>query len=148
MDNNYHARVFLSGLLGKPDYMNSRIWKEHQEMQARFLLSKGLTPDSTVLDVGCGPLRLGVALIPRLTRGWYYGVDINADTLKAGRKVLSDAGVEASRVTLVCSADFDTALVDRPIDIAFSNSLFSHLSLNSVLMCLKRVRGVIKEDGR
>ncbi len=147
MDNHYGKRVFLSTLLAQPDYRNDRIWSEHQQMQMRFLSSKGMSANSSVLDMGCGPLRLGVALIPKLTNGWYYGVDINENTLQAGRKVLIEHGVSNNRFSLICSDSFDTSEIKGSIDFAFSNSLFSHLSLNSILMCLKKIREVIATNG-
>ena len=146
-ENPYKSRVFLSDLLKRTDYQEQRAWTEHQQMQVDFLKSRGFGPGSNVLDVGCGPLRLGVALIPELETGWYYGQDINADTLDLGRQVLADAGVTSSRYTLLCSSDFNLDGVDRAIDIAFSNSLFSHLSLNSILICLMRVRERLSPAG-
>ena len=147
MDNNYKDVVFLSRVLSSDNYTESRVWKEHQEMQMNFLSSRGLSSDSVILDVGCGPLSLGVALIPKLVNGWYYGLDINSETLMAGRKVLSDHGIKSERYSLICSDNFCTESVDKSVDIAFSNSLFSHLSLNSILKCLIQVRASIKETG-
>lgn len=146
-ENPYRKKVFLSSVLNKPDYKTKRVWTEHQEMQVEFLRAKGFCPSSNILDVGCGPLRLGVKLIPELETGWYFGQDINRKALELGRKVLSDAEVNSYRYTLLCSNDFDMNSVDRKIDIAFSNSLFSHLRLNSILICLIKVRKTLKPSG-
>ncbi len=147
MDNHYEKTVFLSGLFEKPDYQANRQWKAHQEMQIKFLLSKGLASSCHFLDVGCGPMRLGVKVIPLIKTGWYYGVDINQDTLDLGRKVLLDHDVNSQRFTLIQTKNFELDDVDKPIDIAFSNSLFSHLSLNSIRLCLTSVRRVLSENG-
>lgn len=146
-ENPYDAQVFLSNVLDKPDYKTQRVWTEHQEMQVKFLRSKGFCPSSNVLDVGCGPLRLGVRLIPELDTGWYFGQDINEEVLDLGRRVLADAGVTSSSFSLLASDDFNFTAVNRKIDLAFSNSLFSHLSLNSILICLLKVRGTLKRSG-
>lgn len=147
MENNYRSDVFLSTLRGRQDYGDDQIWREHQLMQFSFLRQRGLRPDWHVLDVGCGPMRLGVKLIPELTQGWYYGQDINAETLAFGQEILRDAGVEEGRYSLFANERFDFSAVDKPIDVAFSNSLFSHLNLNSILICLQRVRPLLRSNG-
>ena len=70
--------MFLEDLRQQKDRQQQRIWAEHQQMQLSFLQRRGLTASSTVLDIGCGPMRLGSALIPLLNEGWYYGQDINS----------------------------------------------------------------------
>ena len=50
-------------------------------MQLSFLQRHGFESSSTILDLGCGPMRLGSALIPLLRDGWYYGQDINPETI-------------------------------------------------------------------
>ena len=76
-ENPYRQDVFLEDLRQQKDRQQQRIWAEHQQMQLSFLQRSGLTASSTVLDIGCGPMRLGSALIPLLNDGWYYGQDIN-----------------------------------------------------------------------
>lgn len=39
------------------------------------LLELGLSPESRVIDIGCGVLRLGYWLIPFLHEGCYYGIE-------------------------------------------------------------------------
>lgn len=145
--NKYKKLVFLENIVKQPNYKTQRVWTEHQEMQVDFLHSRGFCSSSNVLDIGCGALRLGVKLIPELDTGWYFGQDINIQVLELGRKVLEDYGVDSSRFTLMDSDAFDLSLVDRNIDIAFSNSVFSHLDLNSIFICLRSVREKIKPTG-
>ena len=76
-ENPYRQSVFLEDLRDHKDLDNHRTWAEHQEMQLSFMHRRGLTSSSTVLDLGCGPMRLGSVLIPLLKDGWYYGQDIN-----------------------------------------------------------------------
>ena len=48
-------------------------------------------------------MRLGSALIPLLKDGWYYGQDINPDTIAFGEEVLREAGIpEQAPYTIVC----------------------------------------------
>ena len=65
-ENLYRQDVFLDDLRYANDRQQQRIWAEHQHMQLSFLQRWGLTSSSTLLDIGCGPMRLGSALIPLL----------------------------------------------------------------------------------
>ena len=56
-------------------------------------------------------------------------------------------GLRGGRYSLFANDKFDFEAVDQPIDVAFSNSLFSHLSLNSILICLQRVRPLMRNNG-
>ena len=147
-ENTYQHEVFLDHLRHRSDREAERIWHEHQQMQLSFLQRRGLRPSSTVLDLGCGPMRLGSVLIPLLSSGWYYGQDLNPDTLAYGEEVLRQAGIAPDApYTLMASERFDLSAVDRPVDIAFANSLFSHLTLNSIITCLLQLRPVLARHG-
>tara|TARA_B100000674_G_scaffold413336_1_gene361973 strand:- start:537 stop:1061 length:525 start_codon:yes stop_codon:yes gene_type:complete len=93
-------------------------------------------------------MRLGSALIPLLKDGWYFGQDINPNTIAFGEEVLREAGIsDQAPYTLFASDQFDLSLVDRPVQIAFSNSLFSHLSLNSIFTALLQLQTVLTPSG-
>jgi len=147
-ENPYHREVFLGALRDCADLSGERLWVEHQQMQLKFLLRRGLKPSTRLLDLGCGPMRLGAAVIPLLTTGWYLGQDLNPETLAFGEEVLRRAGIaEQANYTLLASERFDLSAVEGPIDLAFSNSLFSHLNLNSILTCLLQLKTVLKPQG-
>ena len=147
-ENSYRQDVFLENLRLQKDRQKQRIWFEHQEMQLSFLRRRGLTSSTTVLDLGCGPMRFGSVLIPLLNEGWYFGQDINSSTISFGEEVLREAGIpEEAPYTLFSSEQFEFSLIDRPIQIAFSNSLFSHLTLNSIFTALLQLQTVLAPSG-
>ena len=147
-ENAYNTDVFLQEVVGKPDWKNDRMWKEHQDMQIKFLMARGLSPSTVFLDLGCGPMRLGSSLIPLLDDGFYYGQDLNVKTIALGEEVLESYNVARSKpYKLAATNDFSLSFVDRPVDIAFSNSLFSHLTLNSIAMALISVKEVLAPKG-
>ena len=147
-ENFYRQDVFLEDLRQQKDRQNQRIWAEHQQMQLSFLQRHGLNSSSTLLDLGCGPMRLGSALIPLLKDGWYFGQDINPETIAFGEDVLREAGIpENAPYTLFASDQFELSLIDRPVQIAFSNSLFSHLTLNSIFTALLKLQTVLAPSG-
>ena len=104
---------------------------------------------STVLDLGCGPMRLGSVLIPMLKEGWYYGQDINPNTIAFGEEVLREAGIPEQITLHSClrPTNLTFELVDRPVQIAFSNSLFSHLTLNSIFCGFVTTETVLAPSG-
>ncbi len=60
------------------------MWEEIGKLQFDFLLCKGLKPDSHLLDIACGSLRLGVKAIPYLERSHYLGIEKESGLVKAG----------------------------------------------------------------
>ena len=147
-ENPYRQDVFLEDLRQQKNRQQQRIWAEHQKMQLSFLQRRGFTSSSTVLDIGCGPMRLGSALIPLLKEGWYFGQDINPGTIGFGEEVLREAGIpRQAPYTLFSSDQFELTPVDRPIQIAFANSVFSHLTLNSIFTALLQLQTVLAPSG-
>ena len=67
-ENSYRQDVFLQDLRHQKNRYQQRIWSEHQHMQLSFLLRHGFKSSSTVLDLGCGPMRLGFGPNPLDTR--------------------------------------------------------------------------------
>ena len=147
MDNHYAEHVFLERLLERPGFADAAEWRERQRIQLDYVRGLGFGPASRLLDIGCGPLRLGSALIGELDEGFYFGADVNPRTLALGERVLSQLGVTGRRYALSASSNFDFAFVDAPVDFAFSNSLMSHLAANSILLCLTHVKPVLAAGG-
>lgn len=59
-------------------------WDQLGNLQLDFLVQRGLQPHHALLDVGCGPLRAGVKLVPYLDPGNYYGIDLSDILIEAG----------------------------------------------------------------
>jgi SAM-dependent methyltransferase len=125
-------------------------WNRLGALQFDYLRSKGLLPSSYLLDVGCGAMRGGLHFARYLDPGHYYGVDVNESLIRAARsRELPDAGLadrvpEANlRVTDRFDVDFG-----RRFDYALAVSLFSHLPLNHIKLCLYRLSQVMAPQGR
>ena len=87
-------------------------------------------------------MRLGSALIPLLNKGWYFGQDINPQTIQYGEEVLREKGISLHAPYTLFADHFNFHVVDRPVHIAFANSVFSHLTLNSIFTALLQLRTV------
>jgi SAM-dependent methyltransferase len=108
------------------------------KLEFQFLLSIGLQPDWTVIDVGCGSGRLAVQLAPWL-KGSYLGTDILPSLLHHAR-VLCDRPdwqfVETDGEQI--PADDETA------DLVCFFSLFTHISHEETWRYLLEAKRVLK----
>lgn len=124
-------------------------WDELGALQLTFLRAQGLQVSHRLLDVGCGPLRGGIHLVDYLDPGGYYGIDINESLLDAGYEhelpeaLRSKLPRDHLRATDRFDCDFGVQF-----DYAVAHSLFTHLSLNQVRLCLFRVARVMPPGGR
>jgi SAM-dependent methyltransferase len=125
------------------------LWDEMGALQLQFLVAQGLQPQHTLLDVGCGSLRAGIHFVDYLDPGRYYGVDINETLLDAGyeRELADDLRPKLPRENLRATERFDCDF-GVPFDFAIAQSLFTHLSLNHIRLCLYRVAKVMPVGGR
>ena len=135
-----------------PDWHRKAIglpWAELGQLQFDFLVGRGLKPEHYLLDVGCGPLRAGVHFIRYLEAGHYYGIDLHAELLAAGRDVeLPRHGLVDKRPVLTVMADFDFRKLDRQFDFALAQSVFTHLPLNDIIRCLMRMEEALAPGGQ
>jgi SAM-dependent methyltransferase len=124
-------------------------WEQMGPLQLEFLISQGLEPRHRLLDVGCGPLRAGMHFVDYLDPGGYYGIDINETLLDAGydHELPEPLRPKLPRDHLRATERFDCSFgVD--FDYAIANSVFTHVSLNHVRLCLFRVAQVMPPGGR
>jgi SAM-dependent methyltransferase len=138
-------------MAGKHRAVIGGLWDELGQLQIDFLIAQGLKPHHTLLDIGCGSLRAGVKLIKYLDAGNYFGTDLNESLLSVGYDIeLAKVGLTAKlpRAQLIVDGDFDFAWCRRPFDFVLAQSVFTHLPLGFVRICLERLCGVVKVGGR
>lgn len=125
-------------------------WDQHGKTQLDSLVSQGLRPDHTFLDIGSGAFRAGRHLIDYLEPAHYYGIDINKSLLEVGyENELSDEQRAKLPLGNIHATDrFDADFGGVQFDLAIAQSVFSHISLNNARVCLHRVAKVMKPGGR
>ena len=96
--------------------------------------------NKSFIDIGAGDIVLGEYLNEIGTPKIFYAQDLSEHSLKKGIKRIKNSGVEIEIFRTITSDNFNFSEVnDLSLDYAFSNSLFSHLSINSILLCLKNL---------
>jgi SAM-dependent methyltransferase len=124
------------------------VWDTHGHRQLDYFKLQGLQPSHTFLDVGCGCFRAGRHMVDYLEPGHYFGVDANHSLMQAGYDVeLTDE--QRTKLPLANLRANDRFDVDfgTPIDFAVAQSVFTHVSLNHIRLCLYRVAKVMKPGG-
>jgi SAM-dependent methyltransferase len=118
------------------------MWNDIGVLQFNFLVQRGLQPHHRLIDVGCGSLRGGVRFARYLEKGNYFGIDLNQSLIDAGyEKELKPEGLEqrVPRSNLYATHDFDVSVFGKRFDYALALSVFTHLPLNSIRICLERL---------
>jgi SAM-dependent methyltransferase len=139
VQKNAH-RSFVTGAGAK--------WEEGGRGQLDFMIAHGLKPHHKLVDIGCGALRAGRHFVDYLDVGNYYGVDANYDLVSLGyNKELTDEQrarlpVPHLRVNERFDVNFGVNM-----DFAIAQSVFTHVSLNHVILCLHRLAKVMKPGG-
>jgi hypothetical protein len=117
-------------------------WAETAGVQMALLLDEGLTPETRLLDIGCGCLRLGHRAVPYLNPGHYWGTDASLALMQRGWQAEL---AEADRARLPLSQlieDTDFAFPGLPpmIDMAIAFGVFTHLPGQALRPALASLR--------
>ncbi len=124
------------------------LWDEVGRLQFEFLESRGLKPEHKLCDTGCGALRGGIHFVRYLEPGNYYGLDINASLLEAGRRELEQAGLTEKKANLLVDDRFAMSRFETKFDYILTVSVFTHLYANHIVRCLCEARKVLAPRGQ
>jgi hypothetical protein len=154
MDSKYYDENYIQQQLQLRTHRQivGGLWEEIGALQFEFMKGRGLQRASLLLDVGCGALRGGVKFVEYLNRDGYFGIDISQSLLDAGyaqeispRQDLAD---KLSRRNLHCTDNFDAASFGTQFDYAIAQSVFTHLTFNSIRLCFENLAAVIRRRGK
>jgi SAM-dependent methyltransferase len=136
--------------LGGHRHIIGGLWDEMGEHQRAYLVSQGLLPGDRLLDIGCGSLRAGVKLVPFLDPGHYHGIDLVPALLDDGyaREILPlGLAARLPRENLAAADAFQIPFAGIVFDHALAQSLFSHLPINHLRLCLYNLRPRMRQGG-
>lgn len=124
------------------------MWDEIGQLQFDYIKAKGHKPSDSLIDIGCGSFRGGTHFIPFLNKGKYFGFDINYKLIEAGLEHEVSQKDRDEKIILdnfFAAKDFEFPAHWNNIDAALSISLFTHLTLNTMRLCLTRAHKVLKK---
>ena len=118
-------------------------------MAFNLLTTLGLRQHHSLLDIGCGSLRIGRLLIPYMNRGKYFGVEPNEWLVDEGiKRELGETLVEIKRPTFFFSDSPDTiSQAETSFDFALAQSIFSHCGLDLIKGWLSAISRSLAQDG-
>ncbi len=97
------------------------------------LLKIGITPDSRVLDVGCGALRGGYWLIHFLKPNRYFGIEPHRAMLEAGKQLLLEEEIIADKKPQFDHNEtFDFSVFNEKFDFVVARSVWTHASKSQI----------------
>jgi SAM-dependent methyltransferase len=123
------------------------VWRQLVQYQFNILTSLGLKPEHSLLDVGCGPLTVGIRLIPYLNRGNYAGVDLRPEPISEAYGLVAKHSLVHQNPTLVNSDTFGrNELPDRTFDYMWVSQLCCHLDDAQMIQLFEQARASLKPD--
>ena len=96
-----------------------------------YLIKKGITSNSYLLDFGCGALSSGINFIKFLDTSHYFGIDISDKAIELGQSRILDENLPSKKPNLL-SFDEDIPTFDIKFDYIFANSVFTHMPMNDI----------------
>src|SRR5436190_1282619 len=118
-------------------------------MTFNLLTTLGLRQHHSLLDIGCGSLRIGRLLIPYLNRGKYFGMEPNEWLVEEGiNHEIGKSLVEIKHPTFFFS-DSPGIITQANVafDFALAQSIFSHCELNLIKNWLAAISPSLARDG-
>jgi len=105
-------------------------WEEHRRFQMEFARRMGLTPNSKFIEIGCGPLTLGLPMIDYLAAGNYIGIDVRPEVLNLSWQQVGKSGLSGKNPRLVISRSFgaEELPADTRANMMWSFSVLYHLT--------------------
>ena len=138
------ADVATSVFLGGPVKHFARVGRN----QLAVLLNNGLSPDSMVLDVGCGALRGGYWIMRVLDPGGYCGIEPNIAMLAAGlERIVEPEVVERAAPRFDHNDRFDFRVFATAFDFVIARSIWTHASKPQIETMLDSFAAVAAPGG-
>jgi len=117
-------------------------------LQMNLLSALGLEETDTVLDFGCGSLRLGRCLIPFLQRGGYYGIEPHDWLIQDGFDKETGAQLRTLKAPLFSNDDsFDCTVFDTSFDFIMAQSIITHAGPVQTARLIETAGQALKADG-
>lgn len=113
----------------------------------------GLREDTCLLDIGCGPLRLGRFLIVFLRPELYHGLEPEKEVVELAlqEEIVRPYGkrlLEYKNPKFLHNSTFDLSGFQTKFDMVIAEQVFIHCGTEQLIQCLRSVKGHLKPSGR
>ena len=123
-------------------------WKSRGAFQLFFLQEMGMHQNSKVLDVGCGPGRASKHLIAFLADNNYYGLDYNADFIRAACAMSEKENLAVKHPSFKVVQNFNLVHNESIFDYAIAFSVLNHCDVEQKEAFFKRIPIVMKTGSK
>ena len=137
-----HPDAQRHSLVGRPD-----LWQMKRAFQIDFLRRQGLKANHRVLDIGCGSLRGGAALIAYLEPHGYCGIDVRESVLAEARRELLREKLSAKHPRVELVSDMATLDLQTRFDVLWAFSVLFHLADPILDACLLMAARHLEPEG-
>lgn len=130
---DFYAESVTTALEGKKEHASlGPLLKDGRDQAVRRifkqLISQGISPADTVVDYGCGTLRIGRPFIEFLDADRYVGMDIDERILDAGRRSLPAELIVSKQPTLaVITHESVMRVAERKPRWIFAKGVLQHV---------------------
>lgn len=145
-----------------PNFQDDGFYLGSAKKEAGWLADRfGLSPESSLLDVGSGPGRLAIGIIQRVGEiEKYRGVDVSEESVRWGQEHITPehpnfqfvhVDVENRRYNPEGSgkdSGFEFPFANEEFDLITLYSVFTHMLTDGVRAYLKDFRRILKPEGR
>ena len=118
-------------------------------MSFNLLTTLGLRQHHTLLDIGCGSLRIARLLIPYLNQNKYVGIEPNQWLVNEGIRNEVGANLVGIKRPLFLHSQDPTCLsqIDMKFDFALAQSIFSHCGVDLIAGWLRATARLLAPNG-
>ena len=142
MDTNFERAQHFVGNTGSNFFTVGKL-------QLELLKKNGCTPQSQVLEIGCGCLVAGRPIMEFLLPNGYVGIEPNTWLIDAAREGLPEARnlIATRKPVFLAREDFDASEVCRQFDFVISHSILSHAAHWQLPLFLGSMKRVLAPSG-
>lgn len=132
-------------------YVTNRPWEggDSGEEVVRLLERQGMKSRHSVLDIGCGSLRVGRFLIPTLQKGKYFGIDPNVWLIyMAIEEELPEGLLERKGPTFSDDSNLYAGVFGRKFDYVLICHVLTHGGDKQIGVAIKKAAKALAPGGK